>query len=92
MSKAHAIQLVGRVVWGDEMTTASLYADGSWDVSIDGKPVPAIAASLSSVYADAYRGPQDGPFGWKILTELADRMGGTLILEDDESPGAGEIS
>jgi hypothetical protein len=84
MSDVPAKRLIGRVVWGDTMTTAALFDDGTWEATIDGKPIPIITASLMARFADAYRGPQDGRFGRKILHELAAEMDGTLALEDED--------
>jgi hypothetical protein len=75
---------VGRVVWGDAMITAALYADRTWEVTVDGEALPALAASLTALYDDSYEGPQDGPYGRKILAELAAAKNGTLVLDDDD--------
>ena len=83
--------LIGRVVWGEAMTTASLFSDGRWSVAIDGREVPALTRAISAAHPTAGAGPQDGPFGRKVLTELAAAMRGTLVLEDGPMPPPGTV-
>jgi hypothetical protein len=77
---------VGSVTWGENLATAVLFDDETWSVTVGGREIPGLAASMANFYADAYAGPQDGPYGRKILFELAERMKGTLILEDGPPP------
>jgi hypothetical protein len=80
-------ELVGRVLWGEEMLSASLFADGTWEVADgDGHPIPLAAATFARIYGDSYQGPQDGRPGVKALTELAANVRGTLVLEDQPLP------
>ncbi len=80
---------IGRVTWGDDAyrRTAVLHEDGTWTVGDD----PILAATLRSLYEDAYAGPQDGPYGVKVLHQVAAEFGGTVELESKQPDPAGTI-
>lgn len=86
---------IGSVTWytGGLRRVAILRSDRSWDVLFEVptgeddagptamEPQPDLAGGFRLTRSDAYAGPSDGPYGAKILRELARQYGGTVHLE-----------
>lgn len=69
---------LGSVTWSASPVVAELFARDSWRVTIGGADDPELASSLAELYRDAYRGPADGAYGYRILADLAATTGGVL--------------
>jgi hypothetical protein len=82
---------VGFVAWGGH-TVATLRADGSWRVLVDGADDPATVRNLAALYADTYGGPADGHYGQAILPALADLMGGVWWFHQPPPAAFDEIN
>jgi hypothetical protein len=72
--------MVGRVTFraGGEFASVTLGDDGRW--AFPAGPAGATARAAAATLAP-YGGPADGPFGVRMLDELADRLGGRVALE-----------
>jgi hypothetical protein len=69
--------LRGTVSWQGP-TVAELWDENVWKVRINGEPDPLLERNLTILYADRilYGGPSDGFYGYAILRDLANMMGG----------------
>lgn len=68
--------------------TATLHEDRTWDVS-PGPDADHVRALIGTL--EPYGGPADGDFGTHMLSELADLLGGTYVLEPKEPPPPGTV-
>lgn len=59
-------------------TVATLVGFNTWKVQVNGKDDPVMARNLTSLYSDraVYGGPHDGFYGYAVLRDLAQQMGG----------------
>jgi hypothetical protein len=84
--------MIGRVEWEERpglVVALTLGDDGvfvaddpRWDV---------LAETHTGILPQVYRDPTDGPFGVRYLKELADRNGGTFVIERKPGPRPGTI-
>ena len=83
--------MIGTVTWGgDPITTvATLHDDRTWSVTqtVRGETIedPQTAEFLALTYEEHYEGPSDGPYGVRILYELAQERNGTVWYEPKKS-------
>lgn len=71
---------IGWVLYGGGSILAELIDTNQWRVHVGQKRDAALEKGLAVLYADAYRGPQDGLYGRGILQDLAKRMDGTWFF------------
>lgn len=83
--------MIGFASWQGP-TVAELWGTNVWKVKVAGIPDPVLARNLTNVYADriVYSGPSDGFYGFAILRDLAEQMGGRFRFYEPPSP-QGEV-
>ena len=89
--------MIGTVTWqtGIVKNVATLHDDRTWSVTqsagdetIDD---PQMADFLALKYRDHYQGPSDGPYGARILNDLAAWKGGEARFEPKKSAPPGTV-
>ena len=80
---------IGYVAYMEGMALAELFGEDRWRVTVAGKDDPATARNLTEMYRDAYRGPQEGYYGQKILQDAAKMLGGVAVV-NPVKPAASE--
>jgi hypothetical protein len=59
-------------------TVAELWGVNVWVAKVNGNRDPVLEKNLTNLYADrtVYGGPSDGFYGYSVLRDLAEQMGG----------------
>ena len=89
--------MIGTVTWTrDPITTvATLHDDRTWTATqtVRGETVdaPEVAGFLAATYEDHYQGPSDGPYGVRILNELAAERHGVVWFEAKKHAPPGTV-
>ena len=89
--------MIGTVTWQTGIVTnvATLHDDRTWSVTqSDGRETlddPLQADFLQATYANHYQGPSDGPYGARILNELAAKKSGTVWFEPKRKAPPGTV-
>lgn len=70
-------QLIGYASWQGP-TVAELWGDNVWVCRVAGVPDATLERNLTALYADrvVYDGPSNGYYGFSVLRDLAEQMGG----------------
>jgi hypothetical protein len=78
---------IGYAEWGN--VRAELWGVNVWRAWRGGKPDAELVRRLATIYEDreVYRGPSDGFYGFAVLRDLADQMGGTFKFNAPKSSG-----
>jgi hypothetical protein len=84
-------KVIGMASWQGP-TVAELWGFNVWVARVNGVQDTQLERNLTSLYADriVYGGPSDGFYGYAILKDLAEQMGGRFrFIEPD--PPQGEV-
>jgi hypothetical protein len=83
---------IGQASWLGP-TVAELWGFNEWKVRVNGVDDPILARNLKAIYADrlVYGGPSHGYYGYAILKDLAEQMGGTFRFNEPPMEPEGAI-
>lgn len=84
--------MIGFASWQGP-TVAELWGVNVWVAKVDGKRDPALERNLRNLYDDriVYSGPSDGFYGFDVLKDLADQMGGRFRFNEPPQTGGDVI-
>lgn len=79
--------MIGFASWQGP-TVAELWGVNVWVAKVNGKRDPQLEQNLTTLYADRilYSNPSDGHYGFAVLKDLAEQMGGRFRFNEPPSP------
>jgi hypothetical protein len=80
-------KLIGFASWQGPIV-AQLWGHNRWTVKVNGKEDTTRARNLKALYTDrlVYGGPGDGFYGYAVLEDLAQQMGGRFTFYPPDTP------